>query len=147
MTRSRRRLVRRRYCNLGPNFCIHVHGYDKLKLFGISVHGASDGISRKIIWLTASHTNKNPRHVALNFVEFLRQSKRVPRLVRSDAGTKNVIIRSIQKLYDLFTMTTYKDTEVFLRVDQLGIKGLRCSGVFYVLTLPRSGETWAQVKN
>ncbi|VDI26849.1 Hypothetical predicted protein [Mytilus galloprovincialis] len=96
VARSRRRLVRRRYCNLGPNFCIHIDGYDKLKPFGISVHGAIDGFSRKIIWLTASHTNKNPRNVALNFVEFLRQSKRVPRLVRSDAGTENVIIRSIQ---------------------------------------------------
>ncbi|XP_076109565.1 uncharacterized protein LOC143078594 [Mytilus galloprovincialis] len=37
VARSRRRLVRRRYCNLGPNFCIHIDRYDKLKPFGISI--------------------------------------------------------------------------------------------------------------
>ncbi|CAG2246187.1 unnamed protein product [Mytilus edulis] len=140
VARSRRRLVRRRYCNLGPNFCIHIDGYDKLKPFGISVHGAIDGFSRKIIWLTASHTNKNPRNVALNFVEFLRQSKRVPRLVRSDAGTENVIIRSIQIALRAVHNDNMSGYRSFLRGDQLGIKGLRCCGVFCVLTSPHSGE-------
>ena len=81
---SRRRLVRRKHCNLGPNFCIHVDGYDKLNSFGISVHGEINSFSIKIIWLstashTNKHTNKHPRHVALVFVEYLRQSKCISR--------------------------------------------------------------------
>ncbi|XP_060581745.1 uncharacterized protein LOC132738294 [Ruditapes philippinarum] len=38
--RLRRRLRRRIYVNRGPNFIIHIDGYDKLKPFGISIHGA-----------------------------------------------------------------------------------------------------------
>jgi hypothetical protein len=43
--RLRRRLRRRIlvYVNRGPNFIIHIDGYDKLKPFGISLHGAIDG--------------------------------------------------------------------------------------------------------
>lgn len=37
--RSRRRLRRRSYINRGPNFIIHLHGYDKLNPFGISLLG------------------------------------------------------------------------------------------------------------
>ncbi|CAC5372185.1 unnamed protein product [Mytilus coruscus] len=43
--RLNRRLTRRRYCNKGLNFCIHIDGYDKLKPYGISIHGAIDGFS------------------------------------------------------------------------------------------------------
>ncbi|XP_076093828.1 uncharacterized protein LOC143064690 [Mytilus galloprovincialis] len=94
--RRRRRLIRRSYQSKGPNYCLHVDGYDKLKPFGISIHGCMDGFSRKIMWLTASHTNKNPRHVARNYVEHLKRYKRVPRLIRTDAGTENVLIHRIQ---------------------------------------------------
>ena len=49
--RRRRRLRRKLYVNPGPNFLIHIDGYDKLKPYGISIHGAIDGFSRRIIWL------------------------------------------------------------------------------------------------
>lgn len=94
--RRRRRLIRRSYDSRGPNYCLHVDGYDKLKPFCISIHGCIDGFSRKIMWLTGSHTNKNPRHVARNYVEHLKRYKRVPRLIRTDAGTENVLIHRIQ---------------------------------------------------
>lgn len=94
--RRRRRLIRRSKHSRGPNYCLHVDGYDKLKPFGISIHGCMDGFSRKIMWLTASHTNKNPRHVARNYVEHLKRYKRVPRLIRTDAGTEHVLIHRIQ---------------------------------------------------
>ncbi|XP_052073587.1 uncharacterized protein LOC127711545 [Mytilus californianus] len=93
--RGRNRLRRRHYTIKGPHFCLHVDGYDKLKPFGIAIHGCIDGFSRKILWLNASHTN-NPRYVAQYFVAYLKQLKRVPRMVRSDAGNENVIIRDIQ---------------------------------------------------
>jgi hypothetical protein len=48
--RVRRRLRRRIYVNRGPNFITHIDGYDKLKHFGISIHG----YSRKVLWLRAA---------------------------------------------------------------------------------------------
>ncbi|CAG2247999.1 unnamed protein product [Mytilus edulis] len=96
LMRQRHRLTRRRYTSNGPSFCIHVDGYDKLKPFGISVHGGIDGFSRKILWLKATSSNKNPRIVAGHFLEYLKTSKRVPRVVRMDAGTENVIVERIQ---------------------------------------------------
>jgi len=41
--RSRCCLTRRQYLNKGPNFLIHVDGYDKIKLFGFAIHGAMCG--------------------------------------------------------------------------------------------------------
>lgn len=96
LARRRHRLERRSYFSQGPNYCLHIDGYDKLKPFGISIHGCIDGFSRKILWLKASHTNKNPRHVARNFVEYLKLHHHVPRLVRTDAGTENGVIHHIQ---------------------------------------------------
>ena len=58
--RKRRRLKRRRYITPGPNFLWHVDGWDKLAHFGIFFHGAVDGFSRRILWLEANSTNKNP---------------------------------------------------------------------------------------
>lgn len=94
--RSRHRLQRRVYYNKGPNFLIHIDGYDKLKPFGIAINGAIDGYSRKILWLEASNTNNNPRVVARYFINYIRKLKRVPRVVRSDHGSENSIIKDIQ---------------------------------------------------
>ncbi|VDI63884.1 Hypothetical predicted protein [Mytilus galloprovincialis] len=45
LNRSHRVLRRRVYYNRGPNYLIHVDGYDKLKPYGIAIHGAIDGYS------------------------------------------------------------------------------------------------------
>lgn len=95
--RKRRILKRRMYVNPGPNFVWHTDGYDKLKPYGFAIHGAIDGFSRKILWLSCGITNNNPNVVGLNFVEAIRQYKCVPCLVRSDKGTENVHIARIQK--------------------------------------------------
>ena len=47
--RRRGRLRRRTYVNIGPDFIWHTDGYDKLKPYGICIHGAIDGFSRYII--------------------------------------------------------------------------------------------------
>ena len=47
--RSRNRLKRRIYISKGPNYMWHIDGYDKLKPFGLAIHGCMDGYSRKII--------------------------------------------------------------------------------------------------
>ena len=90
------RLQRRSYFNKGPNFLIHIDGYDKLKPFGIAIHGAIDGYSRKILWLKASETNKNPRIIARYYIDYILEQDGTPRVVRSDAGTENNLTREIQ---------------------------------------------------
>lgn len=94
--RSRRRLRRRIYVNRGPNFLIHIDGYDKLKPFGIAIHGAIDGYSRKLLWLKAGPSNNNPYYVARFFVDHISARDRFPRCIRMDAGTENVVIRDLQ---------------------------------------------------
>ena len=44
-SRKARRLKRRCYHNPGPNQTWHIDGYDKLKPFGLPIHGAIDGFS------------------------------------------------------------------------------------------------------
>ena len=44
----------------GPNSVWHVDGNDKLMHWGFYVHGATDGYSRKILWLNIFVTNKDP---------------------------------------------------------------------------------------
>ena len=41
--RKSRRLQRRIYLNKGPNYLWHMDGYDKLKPYGITIHGCVDG--------------------------------------------------------------------------------------------------------
>jgi hypothetical protein len=41
--RSRHKLIRRIYRNKGPNFLVHLDGYDKIKRYGLAIHGAIDG--------------------------------------------------------------------------------------------------------
>ena len=88
--RSRHCLRRRQYISKGPSFIIHLDGYDKLKPFGFAIHGAIDGFSRRILWLSVGPSNNNPRIIAGYYINYLIEQGRVPRLVRCDAGTENV---------------------------------------------------------
>ena len=94
--RCRRRLKRRVYYNRGPNFLLHMDGYDKLKPYGIAIHGCIDGFSRKLLWLKAGHSNNNPKLIASNYLEYVKMLQKVPRCIRSDCGTENVIAKDIQ---------------------------------------------------
>ena len=75
--RKAHRLTRRNYVSMGPNYCWHIDGYDKLKPYGFPIHGCIDGWTRKIMWLRVSRTNNNPT-------------------VRSDCGTENGDVAAIQ---------------------------------------------------
>lgn len=93
-----RRLQRRQYVVKGPNHMWHVDGNDKLKRFGICIHGAIDGWSRRLIWLEVDETNKNPRLTCTHFLNSVRELKKVPLIVRMDRGTENVNIADVQML-------------------------------------------------
>lgn len=94
--RTLRRFRRRRYISRGPNYLIHIDGFDKLKPFGISVHAAIDGFSRRILWIQAGPSNKNPRNIAYLFLELIERLQGVPKIVRADRGTENSLVRDIQ---------------------------------------------------
>lgn len=94
--RSRHRLIRRVYINRGPNFLIHIDGYDKLTPYGFPIHGAVDGYSRRILWLQVLPSNENPSYIARLYMDYLKEIRMVPRVVRADAGTENSHIHKIQ---------------------------------------------------
>ena len=71
--RQKHRLERREYSVPGPNFIWHMDGYDKLKPYGVCIHGCIDGYSRRIMWLEVSATNKNPRLIVKYFIDCIRQ--------------------------------------------------------------------------
>ncbi|XP_066924268.1 uncharacterized protein [Clytia hemisphaerica] len=95
--RSRNVLKRRQYWSKGPNYVWHLDGYDKLKPFGFSIHGAIDGFSRRILWLKVAASNKDPAVVSNFYLETVRTLSGVPRKVVGDRGTENVFIAASQR--------------------------------------------------
>lgn len=95
--RTARRFQRRNYFAAGPNFIWHIDGYDKLKPYGLCIHGCICGFSRKVLWLNVYYTNNNPRIVAGYYVEALEEYGGTPRIVRGDFGTENVVVKEIQE--------------------------------------------------
>ena len=94
--RRARRLSRRTYRSNGPNEIWHVDGYDKLKPYGLPIHGCVDGYSRRIIWLKLCKSNNNPVIPATFFMDALTEFGLFPCLVRTDCGTENGIMAGIQ---------------------------------------------------
>lgn len=90
------KLRRREYLSPGPNFIWHLHGYDKLKQFGFAIHACIDGFARYLICLEVATTNNNPRVVARYFLNSLKKYQLMPRVVRSDKGSENVLIEDLQ---------------------------------------------------
>ena len=94
--RRRRRLQRRQYRGIGPNFTWHMDSYDKLKPYGICINGCIDGFSRKVIWLQAHHTSSNPRVIAGYFMKAVLNAEGCPRRVRADRGNENGTVKDLQ---------------------------------------------------
>ena len=97
--RLQHRLKRRTYSANGPDFIWHLDLYDKLKSFGLCIHGAIDGYSRCILWLEVEASNNNPRIVACYYLDCVKQLNGVPRTVRGDRGTENVNGSALQHFF------------------------------------------------
>lgn len=96
LQRKKRSLKRRVYKNKGPNQVWHVDGYDKLSPFGLTIHGCIDGFSRKIIWLKVAPSNSDPKVIARYYLEEIEKIAVCPAMLRSDYGTENASLASIQ---------------------------------------------------
>jgi hypothetical protein len=92
------KLTRRVYSVRGPNHIWHCDGYDKLKPFGICIHGAIDGWSRRLIWLVAGRTNNDPNVICSYYIKSVRELGFIPRTLRLDAGTENVVMADVHQL-------------------------------------------------
>ncbi|WAR15672.1 LOW QUALITY PROTEIN: hypothetical protein MAR_005777, partial [Mya arenaria] len=90
--RQQRRLQRREYLNLDPNYLWYIDGYDKLKPFGICIQGAIDGFSR---YLEAYKTNNDPKLISGYYTETVNMMDACPLRVRADLGTENCYVRDI----------------------------------------------------
>lgn len=93
MIRRARHLVQCQYYARRPNFIWHLDGNDKLVPYGIEVHGCIDGLSRKLIWLNAYVSNKDPMIIANYFLDAVMTNEGCPRILRGDAGTENVHVK------------------------------------------------------
>ena len=96
---KRQKLPRCKYHSFGPNHTWHIDGYDKLKPFGTATDGAIDGYSRRIIWLKSSSSNNNSKVIANFYLCCIKELNLIPRVVRGDRGTGNVIVCGIQRFF------------------------------------------------
>ena len=97
--RKKRRLRRRQYNGVGPNFNWHMDSYDKLKPYGICINGCIDGFSRKIIWMEANYTSSDPLFIAGYYIKSVIKLNGCPCRVRADFGTENKSVKDFQTFF------------------------------------------------
>lgn len=95
--RRNKTLRRREYESHGPNEIWHMDGYDKLKPFGIAIHGCIDGFSRNVLWLEAGTTNNDPKIIGGYFVRTILNHEGCPMTIRCDYGTENGHVEHMQR--------------------------------------------------
>ena len=99
--------------NPGPNFAWHADGYDKLKLYGFPIHGCIDGFSRRLIWLKVSRTNNDPAVVAGFFFEAVQSAGGCPTILRTDNGTENTVMASVQSYLRSDSQDSHEHAGIF----------------------------------
>ena len=96
------KLERRIYTSLGPNAVWHAEGYDKLtKPYGFSIHGCIDGFSRKVLRLRICCSNNDPIIAPHLFLTALEENKICADLLKTDWGTENGIMASMQSFFTM----------------------------------------------
>ena len=85
--------------SFGPNHTWHIDGYHKLKPSAVAIHVAIDGYSQRILWLNLSSSNNNPKNIENYYLCCIKELKPIPRVVRGDRGTENVIVCGIQRFF------------------------------------------------
>lgn len=68
-----------------------------MKPFGFAIHGGIDGFSRKILCLEVASSNNKPEVIFYYYLKTLQKFDLVPTLIRSDRGTENCLVESLQQ--------------------------------------------------
>jgi len=92
--RRARKLHRRSYVSPGPNATWHVGGYDKLKPYGLPIHGCVDGFCG-IMWLKVCKSSNDPVIPSSYFLHTVEENKVRPMLVQTDCGTEDGILAAL----------------------------------------------------
>ena len=58
-----------------------------------------DGYSWRILWLKLSSSNNNPKVLANYYLCCIKELNLIPRVVRGDRGTENVILCGMQRFF------------------------------------------------
>ena len=82
-----------------PNFMWCIDGYDKLRPFSFPIHGANDGFSWKTLWLNICPSNNDPYITSYFYVNCISDLKCVPRIIRGDRGSINVVVVGMQRYF------------------------------------------------
>ena len=83
-------VCRRVYHAEGSNYVWHIDGHHKLIKYPFVIHGAIDGYSRIIMYLSCS--NNNRANTVLSYFSKAVQENGLPTHVRSDLGGENIEI-------------------------------------------------------
>ena len=70
----------------GPNRVFSVDGHDKLSRFGFEIYGAIGAYSRYIVWCYIGISNRTAVSVNKQYLQLLRTTLHMPKLIRSDKG-------------------------------------------------------------
>jgi len=124
--RKSRRLNRRVYRCPGPDAVWHLDGYDKLKPYGLPIHGCVDGFSRKILWLNVCKSNNNPYIPAKYFIRQIKDGLKAPTNVRTDHGTENGILAAMQCTLTNANSHTYGKSIANQRIENWWSHQRRC---------------------
>ena len=96
--RRHRTFTRRSFHSPGPNYSWHADGYDKLKPYGLAIHGCVDGYSRRVMWLRVGYTNNDPAVIGYYYTQCLSAIGKCPQVLRTDCGTENGAMAAVQVL-------------------------------------------------
>uniref|UniRef100_A0A7M5WYV8 Integrase core domain-containing protein n=1 Tax=Clytia hemisphaerica TaxID=252671 RepID=A0A7M5WYV8_9CNID len=77
----------------GPGWVFSLDGHDKLmgfqnSTFPLAIYGCLDCFSRKLMFIKVWDSNSNPLTIAKFYMEYLVNSKEMPRFLRIDRGTE-----------------------------------------------------------
>lgn len=135
------RRKRGRYMVQGPGRVLSIDGHDKLSRFGFQIYGAIDAYSRYITWCYIGISNQTAVSVNKQYLEMVRSTGQIPKLIRSDKGTETVLIARSHILLRRATNSTLS----FERAYSFGksVKNQRIEAWWNILTDGQT-ESWKQ---
>ena len=97
--RRKKVIHRRKYESLGPGQIYHLVGNDKLKSWGLCIHGCVDGFSHKILCLVTSSTNHDLIVIGNCFLQCIKTTKIVPVVLQMEKVRENIFCEHLQLFF------------------------------------------------